>query len=127
MAPVVEGISQGVGNGGAPGVELFPRIRISRAEALGDSIGPHGPPFIVVALKPDFKNVCEPPVSCDVQRRKVAVVIDDRQVRRHLMVEAPCRGALEQKVVVKEFHELRRVSRTFALRFERLSRLMRKH
>src|SRR5215469_16839244 len=54
MGPMKKWITQGVRYRFLPGQKLFIARRISGAELLGDAVGPHRPPFVVIAFKPNF-------------------------------------------------------------------------
>ncbi len=59
VRPVVEGIAQRVGNSSRPRQEFLVGRGISRNIFFRDPIRPHGPPFVVISLQPDFKEIRE--------------------------------------------------------------------
>ncbi len=75
VSPMVEGIAKRVRHGPSPSQEFLAGAGIASAVAFRHAIGPHGAPFVVVALQPDFRQVAELPVLCDVSRGKMAMII----------------------------------------------------
>ena len=106
MRPVMERISERVRHGGGPGLELLERAGIAGAKPLGHAVVAHGAPFVVIAFQPDFKQVFELPVGCDVARGKVAVIIEDRFGFGVLVVKLARRFRAQQKIFVDEGHKL---------------------
>ena len=104
VGPVVERIAQREGHGGRPSTEFLLGIGVARDEAFVDAVGPHGAPFVVVALQPDFVQVAELPVARDVAGREVAMVVEDRLRRGEGMVETARGGGVKQEIVVDEVH-----------------------
>ena len=98
VRPVIERIAQAARHRRCPRQELLVRIRVAGAVPLGDAVGPHRPPLVVIALEPDLEEVGEPAVLGDVLRRQVAVVVDDRLVRRVGLVEPARRLVVEQEI-----------------------------
>ncbi len=68
VSPVIEGIAQRVRHRGRPGLELLKGRGHAGAKALGCAVGAHRPPFVMVALQPDLKQVLELPVLSKVPR-----------------------------------------------------------
>jgi len=58
----------------------------------------------VIPLQPDLEEVGEPAILRDVLRREMAVVVDDRLMRRAGLVEPARRVAVKQKIAVDECH-----------------------
>ena len=104
VRPVEERIAERVRHGLGPRLELFPRGGGTGDASLGDAVGPHGPPLVVVAVEPDGVEVFKPPIFRDVARAQVAVVVDDRLPRRDLVIEGGRRVTGEQERVVAEGH-----------------------
>ena len=107
VGPVEERVAERVGNGLGPGLEFVTRRGGARDQVLGDAVGPHGPPLVVVAVEPDSVQVFEPPVLGDVARAEVAVVVDNRLRGRDPMVEVGGNRVGEQEGVVAECHGCR--------------------
>ena len=61
-----------------PCAELLARLRVACDERLRHAAGTHQTPLVVVAIKPDLRNIREFPVLQNLLRREVAVVVDDR-------------------------------------------------
>ena len=104
MRPVEERIAERVRHGLGPRLEFLPRGGGAGDPLLGDAVGPHGPPLVVVAVEPDGVEVFKPPIFRDVARAQVAVVVDDRLPRRDLVIEGGRRVTGEQERVVAEGH-----------------------
>jgi len=105
VRPVVERVSDEPGDGVRPFEEFVVGLRGASDVFLGDAVGAHLPPLVVVAAEPHGREVREAPVVRDFLRDEVAVVVVDRLRRRGLVVK-PLRGlAGEKKIVVHEgFH-----------------------
>jgi hypothetical protein len=56
----------------------------------------------VIAVEPDLGQRAKAVVLRDLIRRQVAVVVDDRLLLRHLMIEPPRRLRLQQEIGVDE-------------------------
>src|SRR5215472_17349244 len=87
MNPVIQRVSQRVGNRLSPGQKLLIRLDVARAEAFGNTVCPHGAPFVVVALQPDFEQIAEPAVFGQIFGGKMAVIVEYRLRCRILLVE----------------------------------------
>jgi hypothetical protein len=60
----------------------------------------------MIALEPDFEEICKAPIVGDVLRREVAVIVDDR-LGCGVLMEQPFSGLrLEEKILVDETHVL---------------------
>ena len=107
VGPMVERVAHGVGNRLGPLLELLPvGGLLAGAVFLVDAVGTHGAPFVVVAFEPDFRQVVETVVLCDIAGNEVAMVVDNRHFGRVLVVEAlGCRGLQQEVVVVELFHK----------------------
>gem|GEM_PF-5421394 len=57
VGPVVQGIADDPGDHPRPGGELFLVRGVSRDEPFVHAAGPHGPPLVVVAAEPDFREI----------------------------------------------------------------------
>ena len=62
MRPMVERIAQRVGNGSGPGQKFLVGRSVPGDVVFRDAIGPHGPPFVVVSLQPDFEEIPKPTI-----------------------------------------------------------------
>lgn len=87
MRPVIERITERVRNSFGPREKFVVRAGVAGDEFFRDAVGPHRAPFVMVAFEPDFKKVFELAVARDVARRNVAMIIEDRLVRRELVVK----------------------------------------
>ena len=102
---MVERVTHCIGHGLRPLLELLPIRRIARAVALGNAIRAHSTPLIVVARKPDFREVAELMVRSYIFGVEVTMVVDDRHLSCVVVVKTLCRRALQQEIgVVKLFH-----------------------
>ena len=104
VRPVEERIAERVRHRLGPGLEFLPRGGGAGDPLLRDPIGPHGPPLVVVAVKPDGVKVFESPVLRDVARAQVAVVVDDRLLGGNVVIKDGGGIAGEQERVVAEGH-----------------------
>jgi hypothetical protein len=77
MGPVKEGIAERVGDGVGPGLEFFERGGVTCAIALGDAVGAHGPPLVMIALEPDLEQIGELAVFGEILGREMIVVVQN--------------------------------------------------
>jgi len=90
MCPVVERIAKGLGDGASPCEVFIIGICIAGAEVFGKTGCAHGPPFVMIALKPDFIKIIKSPVRGYILRREMTMVINYGLVLGVLMVEVTC-------------------------------------
>jgi hypothetical protein len=102
VRPVVERIAHGFGHRLRPRFELFPVVGVAGAVALAHPVGPHRPPFVVIAVQPQFREGAKPVVFRDLLRRQMGVIIDDRKALREPMVKVAGDLRFEEKVFVQE-------------------------
>jgi len=102
VGPVVERVAKRPGHGGGPGLELVRIARVPGDQALGDAVGPHGAPLVVIAAQPDVGEVLESPVRGNLGRREVTVVIEDRHPLGEFMVQGFRRRAVQQEILGQE-------------------------
>jgi len=102
MCPVIERIAEAVWDGLRPFLELFVVTRLAGDVFLGDAVGPHRAPFVVVAGQPGLCQVVEAGVGGDFLGGQVTVIIVDRHLRRVLVVESPCRFGLQQEIFAQK-------------------------
>src|SRR4029079_10618601 len=79
-------------------------IGVAGAEFFSHAVGTHRAPFVVVAFKPDFKEVVEPAIFRDVLRRKMAMVVQDRLVFRVGVIQPSGGAGAQEEIFVDEFH-----------------------
>ena len=101
---MIERIAQRMRHGCGPGLKFLEGLGVAGDKALGDAIGAHGAPFVMVAFEPDFEEVVKLAVFRDVARRKMAVIIKDRLFFGKLMIEPSGGSGLQEKIFVNEFH-----------------------
>jgi hypothetical protein len=104
VRPVIQRIAQRVRHGTGPRQELLVRSSIAGAITLADRIGPHGAPFVVIALQPDFGKVVELPVSGDVLGREMAMIVENRLTFGEGAIETFGGPVVQQKIFVDERH-----------------------
>ena len=63
-----------------------------------DAIGTHGPPFVMIAIKPDLGQILELLVYGNVFHRQVAVVVINRHALGIIMVKDFGRFGVQQKI-----------------------------
>ena len=102
VAPVVERVAQQVRHDAGEGVELLAIGGVSRAVALGDAVGAHLAPLVVIAVEPHLADVVPAAVGGDLRRRQMGVVVDDRLRGGVVMVEADRLVALQQEPLVNQ-------------------------
>ena len=103
VRPVVERIADQRGDGAREGEELVVVAGgVAGDEVLRHARGAQGAPLVVVAAEPDLREVGELPVGRDLVGREVAVVIEDRLLRRVLEVETPGPRIGQEEVVGQE-------------------------
>ena len=105
VRPVVEGIAQRVRNRLGPGLELLPVGRLAGDRPLGDAVGAHRPPLVVVTVEPDLRQRPEPVIVGHLLRREMTVVVEDRLSGGDAVIELGRDRRVEQEVLVQErFH-----------------------
>jgi hypothetical protein len=108
---VIQRIAKRVRNGGGPCLKLGERFSVTRAKLFCHTVGPHCPPFVVIALEPYLEQISESTVLCNVFRRKMIVVIKNWLSFRELMEQSACGLGVQQEIFVDEFHVQSRLSR----------------
>src|SRR5258708_4425853 len=104
MRPVIERITQRVGDRARPRLEFFIGRGIAAAVTFGHAVHAHCPPFVVVAFQPDLIKVVKAPVAGYLSGRKMIVVVQHRLFRRVGFVKRPGGLALQQEVFANEGH-----------------------
>jgi hypothetical protein len=66
-----------------------------------DSIGPHGPPFVVVVTKPEIGDVFPTLVRSYLIWREMGVIIDNREVFRSIVKKLAGCLREEKEIVIK--------------------------
>ena len=88
-----------------PLLELLPIARIACDIFLLDPVAPHRAPLVVVSSKPEFRDVSEAMVLCNLFRIEVTMVVDDGQMGCVVVIESLCCRRLQQEIFVHEgFH-----------------------
>ena len=88
MRPAVKRASRQLRHRCRPGLEFFIVIRIAGYVFFRNAVNPHGPPFIMIAAKPDAGNIAVSEIFRNFSGINVTVVIDDRQAPGILLVDA---------------------------------------
>ncbi len=91
MAPVIERIADKARQDGRISAEFLPRPSLPGDLLLRYAAGPHLPPLIMIRTEPEFGDRIEPAVPGDLPRIDVTVIVNDRQLLRHLVVQPFCR------------------------------------
>ena len=102
MSPVINRITKSIRNGSRPLLEFVVGRSVAGAEALGNSIGAHGAPFVVVAFEPDFREVRKAAIRSNVGCAEVGMIVDDWLQLGVLMVESARGLGVEEEIVVEE-------------------------
>jgi len=104
VGPVIEGVAEGIGNRASPGEELFLGRGGAGNGLLFDAVGPHGAPFVVVALEPDLEKVGELAIGGHVLGRQVAMVVEDGLRLGVVVIEAGGGFGGQEEVFVDKGH-----------------------
>ena len=104
VAPMIERVAQGIGNGAAPSQVFFVRIRLPGTIGLPNPIAAHGPPLVVIPFQPDFGQVLKLPVRGHVLRGKVAMIVANGLIPGVLVEKPAGRIALQEKIIVDKCH-----------------------
>ena len=102
VRPMVERIAKQLRHRGSVLLELFPMRGIAGAEAFVDACGAHRPPFVVIAAKPERGDVVPTNVVRNFLRRKMAMIVNNRQIGRVTVVKLARGGRVEKEVFVDE-------------------------
>ncbi len=87
---MIQRVAQRFRNSLRPLLKLFPIGRVARDEALVHTARSHGAPFVMVAVQPDLREIIEAPILCDVFRREMTVIVNDRKRCRIAMIQLLC-------------------------------------
>jgi len=61
----------------------FSRSDLSPVQKLSMyTVGAHGPPFVMIAMEPNFCDIIENPVFGNILWREVTMIIDDGHISR---------------------------------------------
>ncbi len=114
VSPVVKWVPDGLGDGFGPGLEFFTGWGLAGDVGLGNSVGPHGPPLVVVFPQPEIGDVVPALVLGHFPGRQMGVIVDDGQgggcpveeslgcftVEEETVVEkGPCHGFEAREVI----------------------------
>ena len=101
VCPVIQGVTQGVGNGLCPLLKLLPVCSVlTGAEALVYAIGTHGTPLIVVTTQPQLCDALKLMVVSNHLRNQVTVIVNDRHLSRMVVIQVLCYLIVEHEVFV---------------------------
>jgi len=101
LRPMKERIAQRARHGAGPSLKLLEVRRVPGAQALGDAVGAHGAPLVVIPIEPNFGDGPKLVVRRHVLRREVAVVVDDGLRPRKGLVQIARGVGFEQKIFVE--------------------------
>ena len=104
MSPVVKGIANATCYGGSPRQELLIGTGISRAETFGDTVGAHGPPFVVIAFQPDFHQIVKAAVAGNVVGWDVAVIVHNGQPGGVFVIQMFGGFVAQKEVIMNKWH-----------------------
>ena len=109
VCPVVQRIAEAVRHRSRPRLELLPVTRLAASdETLGDAVGAHSTPFVMIAAEPQFCDAAEMMVVSHLSRIQMAVIVDDGLWCRMPVIEFLRRGGLQEEILVhKRFHSSR--------------------
>ena len=107
VAPMIKRISDRKGERLRPLLKLLTVGGVAGDEALLHTGRAHQTPFVVVAAEPYPGDIFKAPILVDLLRIEVAVIVDDRKLFGHIVIEVLRRLRGEQKVLVqKRLHTL---------------------
>ncbi len=86
--PVVHRIAEGVGHGLSESLEFIAGISIAGDAVFTYAVGAQQPPLVMVAAKPEVRDIFPPVVRGDLFWREMAVVINNRLTAGHLVEKA---------------------------------------
>ncbi|MBA7692054.1 hypothetical protein ES703_100612 [subsurface metagenome] len=95
---MIKRIAQGVWHGLCPFFELFIIARIAGDILFGYAVGPHCPPFVMVAVKPGLRDVIKLMVGGYLVGGEVTVVVIDGHFLGVFVVKSPCGFCLQEKI-----------------------------
>ena len=98
VGPVIQRIAERFGHNLGPLLELLPVAGVAGAIAFRHAGRAHRPPFVMIAVEPDLRQVGEAVVLGNLPRRQVAVVVDDRQITGELVIKLDRAVVLQKKV-----------------------------
>lgn len=104
VAPVVHGIAKRMRHGLGEFLEFFASRGISGDEFLGNSIGAHDAPLVVVGSQPSVCDISPAPIFCDFRGGKMAMVVDDWKRFRVFVIKNLRRAGGQQKIRMDELH-----------------------
>src|SRR5258706_4866679 len=104
MGPMIERVAQGMRHGRGPGLEFGEWFCIASNETFLHPVGPHRPPFVMIALEPDLKKIVELAGLGQIASRQMAMVIKNGLLFRELMIKPAGRARLEEENFVNELH-----------------------
>src|SRR5690242_11806707 len=104
VGPVIKGIAERVRDSARPRQKLVKRRGAAGAEFLTDAVRAHGPPLVVVAVEPDFREIVKPAIFSNFTRRQMAVKIEDGKRLGMIVEETTSRFSLKQKIFRDKSH-----------------------
>src|SRR5690606_11809133 len=87
---MIQRVSQGFWHRLSPGAKLLPVTRVTRAVALGNPGRAHGTPFVMITAEPQFSHGTKLVIFCNLARRQVTVIVEDRFGLGKRVVQIPC-------------------------------------
>ncbi len=103
VGPVIERVAEGVRHGAGKGEVLVMVARVAGTVFLGNAVGAHRTPLVMITGQPDLVQVVEGLVGSDLRRRQVGVVIEDRFVAGDVVVQGPRHIVAQQEIFTKKF------------------------
>ena len=103
MCPVIDRVSDSIGQALSKGKELFKVSRIAGHETLFHAVCADNAPLVMVAQQPQFRQVIGGLILAYLLRTEMAMIINDRLRGRVLMVQFLRSLGAEQKVLIHKF------------------------
>ena len=108
MAPVVHGVADGTGQGFRKLLELLTVGGVAGDVVLGNTVGTHDTPLVVVAAQPDLRDVFKTNILINLLGIQMAVVVDDGHPGCVFVIQRSSRGVTQKKILAqKGFHDIR--------------------
>ena len=101
VGPVVQRITESIRYRFGPLLKLFPICSIlTGTETFVHTIGTHRTPLVVVTSQPNLSQRLKLVIFCHHLGNQVTVIVDNRHLRRMLVVQPLCCFCLQQEVPV---------------------------
>jgi hypothetical protein len=87
VSPVIERVFQGLWHRLTPGHKFFEIGTVPGDVFLIDSVGPHGPPLVMIACQPALREIGKTGILIDITYRQMTVLIEYRHRTGEVLVQ----------------------------------------